>query len=142
MSDDEAQRAVALLFIVKNLELIGDIVSKSLMDLALKKITVSPKFSGDALDRIQHYHQEVEKTFQMAIDAMASQDKNLAEEVVDRKSEVNVLERELHKEHLSLLSGSTSEVIETSTVYLDVISDLKRVNSYASGIAYAVLGRI
>jgi len=27
-------------------------------------------------------------------------------------------------------------------VYLDVISDLKRINSYASGIAYAVLGRL
>jgi phosphate:Na+ symporter len=142
MSDDDAERAVSLLFIVKNLELIGDIVSKSLMDLALKKITVSPRFSAEALERIRQYHNEIEKTFQMAIDSFASQDKRLAREVVERKSEMNLQERELHKEHLSLLSGSRDEVIETSTVFLDVISDLKRINSYASGIAYAVLGKI
>jgi phosphate:Na+ symporter len=142
MSDEEAQRAVSLLFIVKNLELIGDIVSKSLMDLALKKIMVSPRFSKDALERIREYHNQIETTFQMAIDSFASQDKKLAEGVVERKSEMNILERELHKEHLSLLKGSREEVVETSTVYLDVISDLKRINSYASGIAYAVLGRL
>lgn len=142
MSDEEAQRAVTLLFIVKNLELIGDMVSKSLMDLALKKITVSPRFSGEALARIEQYHNEIEKTFQMAIDAFASQDMKLAEEVVERKSQMNILERQLHKEHLSLLHGSREEVIETSTVYLDVINDLKRINSYASGIAYAVLGKL
>ncbi len=142
MSDEDAERAVSLLFIVKNLELIGDIVSKSLMDLALKKIAVSPKFSPEALERIQEYHVEIEKTFQMAIDAFASQDARLAEEIVERKSEMNILERQLHKEHLSLLRGSKEEVTETSTIYLDVISDLKRVNSYASGIAYAVLGKL
>ncbi|MGQ9811344.1 MAG: Na/Pi symporter [bacterium] len=142
MSDEEAQRSVSLLFIVKNLELIGDIVSKSLMDLALKKIMVSPRFSREALERINQYHREVQRTFQMAISAFASQDKNLAEEVVRRKSEVNKLERELHKEHLGLLHGSREEVVETSTIYLDVINDLKRVNSLASGIAYAVLGRL
>ena len=142
MSDEEAERAVSLLFIVKNLELIGDIVSKSLMDLGLKKIAVSPRFSNDALERIGEYHREIEKTFQMAIDSFASLDRKLADEVVERKSRMNVLERELHKEHLSLLRGSKDEVIETSTIFLDVISDLKRVNSYASGIAYAVLGRL
>jgi phosphate:Na+ symporter len=142
MSDEEAERAVSLLFIVKNLELIGDMVSKSLMDLALKKITVSPRFSHEALERIEQYHDEIEKTFQMAIDSFASQDKKLAEEVVERKTQMNLLERQLHKEHLSLLHGSREEVVETSTVYLDVISDLKRINSYASGIAYAVLGKM
>lgn len=142
MSDEEAQRSVCLLFIVKNLELIGDIVSKSLMDLALKKIMVSPRFSKEALARIKQYHGEVQKTFQMAINSFASRDKNLAEEVVRRKTEMNKLERELHKEHLSLLHGSREEVAETSTIYLDVINDLKRVNSLASGIAYAVLGRL
>jgi phosphate:Na+ symporter len=142
MSEEEGQRAVSLLFTVKNLELIGDIVSKSLMDLALKKIVVSPRFSKEALERIRQYHQEIEKTFQMAIDAFAAQDRKLAEEVVERKSEMNILERQLHKEHLTLLQALREDVMETSTIYLDVISDLKRINSYASGIAYAVLGRL
>jgi phosphate:Na+ symporter len=141
MGEEESRRAVSLLFIAKNLELIGDIVSKSLMDLALKKIMGSHRFSKEALERIREYHGQIEKTFQMAIDSFASQDMKLAEEVVERKSEMNILERELHKEHLSLLKGSREEVVETSTVYLDVISDLKRINSYASGIAYAVLGK-
>ncbi len=142
MSDDEAERAVCLLFIVHRLELIGDIVSKSLMDLALKKMMVSPRFSHDALESIKVYHSEVQKAFQMAIDSFASQNKRLAEEVVGRKSELNNMERELHKNHLLGLTGDREEVAETSTIFLDVLNDLKRINSNASGIAYAVLGRL
>jgi phosphate:Na+ symporter len=142
MSDDEAQKGISLLFIVHSLELIGDIVSKSLMDLALKKMMVSPRFSPGALTDIRKYHAEVEKTFQMAIDSFASMNRRLAEDVVERKSMVNNLERELHKNHLMVLCGNREEVAETSTIYLDVLSDLKRINSQASGIAYAVLGRL
>ena len=142
MSDDEGQRAISLLFIVHSLELIGDIVSKSLMDLALKKMMVSPRFSRDALSDIRKYHGEVEKTFQMAIDSFASQNRRLAEDVVERKSELNIMERDLHKGHLLLLCGNREEVAETSTIFLDVLNDLKRINSNASGIAYAVLGRL
>ena len=142
MSDDEAQRAVCLMFIVHSLELIGDIVSKSLMDLALKKMMVSPRFSQDALGDMKQYHSEVEKTFQMAIDSFASQNRRLAEDVVERKSELNNMEREIHKNHLMVLSGDRAEVAETSTIFLDAINDLKRINSNAAGIAYAVLGRL
>jgi len=142
MSDDEAEKAVCLLFIVHSLELVGDIISKSLMDLALKKMMVSPRFSQDALENIQAYHTEVKKTFQMAIDSFASQNKRLAEDVVERKSEINNLEREIHKAHLLALSGDREEIAETSTIFLDVLNDIKRINSNASGIAYAVLGRV
>jgi phosphate:Na+ symporter len=142
MSDDEAQQGVCLLFIVHNIELIGDIVSKSLMDLALKKMMVSPRFSQEALEDIKRYHGEVEKTLQMAIDTLASRNKRLAEDVVERKSELNNLEREIHKKHLLDLSGNREEVAETSTIFLDVLNDLKRINSNAAGIAYAVLGRL
>jgi phosphate:Na+ symporter len=142
MSDDEAERGVCLLFIVHRVELIGDIVSKSLMDLALKKMMVSPRFSQDALENIKLYHAEVRTTFQMAIDSFASQNKRLAEDVVERKSELNTMERDLHKSHLLLLTGDREEVAETSTIFLDVLNDLKRINSNASGIAYAVLGRL
>lgn len=142
MSDDEAERGVGLLFIVHQVELIGDIVSKSLMDLALKKIMVSPRFSREALESIKSYHAEVQKTFQMSIDSFASRNQRLAEDVVERKSELNTMEREIHKNHLRVLCGDREEVAETSTIFLDVLNDLKRINSNAAGIAYAVLGRV
>jgi Na+/phosphate symporter len=78
----------------------------------------------------------------MAIDSFASQNKRLAEDVVERKSELNNMERELHKNHLLAMSGDREEMAETSTIFLDVLNDIKRINSNASGIAYAVLGRI
>jgi phosphate:Na+ symporter len=142
MSDDEGERAVCVLFIVHSLELVGDIISKSLMDLALKKMMISPRFSRDALNDIKIYHAEVEKVFQMAIDSFASQNKRLAEDVVERKSEINNMERKIHKSYLLALSGDREETAETSAIFLDVLNDIKRINSNASGIAYAVLGRV
>ena len=43
----------------------------------------------------------------------------------------------------SVVAGEPrEEMAETSTIFLDVLNDIKRINSNASGIAYAVLGRI
>ena len=36
---------------------------------------------------------------------------------------------------------STSESIDTSSIHLDILANLKRANSLAAGIAYAVMGR-
>ena len=41
--------------------------------------------------------------------------------------------------HLARLSGNTLESIETSSLHLDLISDMKRINSHICSIAYPIL---
>ena len=47
--------------------------------------------------------------------------------------------REYATTHLARLSHNTMQSIETSSLHLDLISDLKRINSHICSIAYPIL---
>jgi phosphate:Na+ symporter len=49
------------------------------------------------------------------------------------------LERAYAATHLERLSVNTLPSIETSSLHLDLISDLKRINSHICSIAYPIL---
>ena len=44
--------------------------------------------------------------------------------------------------HIARLHAGLPESIETSSIHLDALNDLKRINSHATNIAYVVLGEI
>jgi phosphate:Na+ symporter len=54
---------------------------------------------------------------------------------------VNVLERQLRQTHIRRLHEGLRETIDTSSIHLDLLANLKRANSLVAGIAYAVLGK-
>ena len=57
------------------------------------------------------------------------------------KSNINLMERRLRGSHMQRLREGLRETIDTSSIHLDVLAGLKRVNSLVAGIGYAVLGQ-
>ena len=51
------------------------------------------------------------------------------------------LERRYRQSHMSRLHAGLKESIDTSSIHLDILLALRQVNSFATAIAYAVLGR-
>jgi phosphate:Na+ symporter len=62
-----------------------------------------------------------------------------AQELLAQKVLFRDLERAYADSHLGRLAGNTLESIETSSLHLDLISDLKRINSHICSIAYPIL---
>jgi phosphate:Na+ symporter len=65
---------------------------------------------------------------------LASAQQLLAEKVLFRD-----LERAYAESHIERLTSNTVQSIETSSLHLDLISDLKRINSHICSIAYPIL---
>jgi phosphate:Na+ symporter len=138
------QKAVALFHIVNELEHIGDVVSKSLMSYTKKKIDENLSFSQEGLQDIAAFHAETVETLRMALAALSTWDRNLAGGTTRRKELGNRLLAESHNRHLARLRQGLKESIDTSTIHLDFVSDLERINFHATSIAAAVaeaLGR-
>lgn len=136
----DSQKAVSLLYAVDELEHIGDLVSKNLMGYARKKTKQGFSFSDEGMREMEEFHQEVLKTFQMAMDALATSNRSLAEQVVKRRGLINQLLKDMHNAHLDRLRRGLKESIETSAIHLDLMSDLERANFHATNIGYAILG--
>ena len=75
----------------------------------------------------------------MAINALTTFDNGLATKVAERREEGRILLSKYHDAHLDRLRRGFKESVETSTIHLDLISDLERINSHASNIGEHIL---
>jgi phosphate:Na+ symporter len=62
-----------------------------------------------------------------------------AERLLEEKAHFRDLEHEYAANHIARLRENTAQSIETSSLHLDLISDLKRINSHICGVAYPIL---
>ena len=62
-----------------------------------------------------------------------------AQKLLEEKARFRDLEREYAASHLSRLAVNTVQSMLTSSLHLDLISDLKRINSHICSIAYPIL---
>ncbi|HXC61289.1 MAG TPA: Na/Pi cotransporter family protein [Nitrospiria bacterium] len=139
LTAEQSQREFALLTMINDLENIGDIIDKNLLDLARKKIYKGLRFSDKGLEEIVELHQLVLKNFQLVISAFTAQDVTLAQQVIKEKIAIHQKEREFKQAHIHRLHQGLPETIETSAIHLDVLTSLKRINSHVTGMAYPIV---
>ena len=138
--DDASSRSCSeLLAFTTNLEHIGDIISKNLRKSAQKKNRKKLSFSEEGWDELLDIHARVADHLQMALGAFITRDPASARQLVREKHEFRELEQQASERHLDRLRRGRVESIETSGLHIDVVRDLKRINSHITAIAYEVL---
>jgi phosphate:Na+ symporter len=139
MTDEESQRYVEILTFTTNLEHVGDIIDKNLMELAAKKIKNRYTFSTEGLDEIRHFHGRVMDNMRLAFNVFATRDVAMARRLLAEKAMMRTAEIAAADSHFARLREGRPESIETSAIHLDVIRDLKRINGHLTSAAYPIL---
>jgi phosphate:Na+ symporter len=142
MAPDLARKEIALLSLIGNLENVGDIIDKNLMELARKKLYLHRHFSEAGWAELAAFHALVSKKLESAIAAFATNDRRLAQEVLDRRPLIRQRERELRDSHLARLRAGRPDTLETSDIHLDVLGNLKRISSHTTAIAVSILEEV
>jgi phosphate:Na+ symporter len=142
MGPDLNRKEIGLISVIGNLENIGDIIDKNLMELGRKKLYQARRFSDAGWAEIQEFHSLVSKNLERAIAAFASNDRALAQEVLDQRAPMRQRERDLRESHLGRLRAGLAESIETSEIHLDILTNLKRISSHVSAIAISILEEV
>jgi phosphate:Na+ symporter len=139
MSPDLARKEIGLISFIGNLENIGDIIDKNLMELARKKLYQGRRFSDAGEAELSEFHAIVSKNLERAIAGFAANDRTLAHEVLDQRPIVRQRERELRESHLMRLRRGLAESLETSEIHLDVLTNLKRISSHVTALVFPIL---
>ena len=135
----EADRYIQVLTFSTNLEHIGDIIDNSLMELAQTKVKKQESFSDDGLQEIKDFHNKVVENMKLAQAIFMSEDPKLAADLVAEKAVIRMAAHESSEQHFKRLSEGLPETIATSNLHLDIIRDYRRINSYITRVAYAIL---
>ena len=135
----EADRYLQIMTFATNLEHIGDIIDKSLMHIAQKKVKSQERFSDEGWKEIKDFHAQVVENMKLAQTIFLSEDPTLAQQLVDNKKTIRQAEQETSAQHFDRLREGLPETIATSALHLDIIRDYRRINSYITTVAYAIL---
>ena len=141
MDDRDGYRAMEIISFSINLEHVGDIIDKNLMDLASKKIRRGITFSKEGETDLAEFHQQVVDSLRFAVGIFMSGDMDVARQLIAAKAQLREREFALAEKYLSRLREGTPETIESYSLDLDILRDLKRVHSHICSAAYPVLER-
>jgi phosphate:Na+ symporter len=139
MTEEESRRYVEVITFTTNLEHVGDIIDKNLMELAAKKIKNRYAFSPEGLDEIRRFHGRVMDNMRLAFNVFATRDVTLARRLLAEKATTRAAELAAADSHFGRLREGRLESIETSAIHLDVMRDLKRINGHLTSVAYPIL---
>lgn len=139
LSESEGRRWTDIISFTINMEQIGDIVERVLMDIEDKKINPGREFSEAGMNEISELHGRLINNLRLGMSVFLNGDLRDAQKLLEEKTRFRDLEREYAATHLARLALNTLPSIETSSLHLDLISDLKRINSHICSIAYPIL---
>lgn len=135
----ESKRYMQILTFSTNLEHIGDIIDKNLMEMASKKIRNQDNFSRQGFSEISDLHHRVMDNMNLAQNVFMTGDVKMARKLFEEKVVLRNQEMMAAESHFKRLSQGVAETIATSSLHLDILRDLRRINSYVSLIAYPIL---
>ncbi len=88
---------------------------------------------------ICHLHERLLANLRLGMSVFLDGHVRDARKLLEEKARFRDLEREYAASHIARLQDNTAQSIETSSLHLDLISDLKRINSHICSIAYPIL---
>jgi len=139
LNDKEGRRWTDIISFTINMEQIGDIVERVLEDIETKKIKTGREFSAAGMLEITELHGDLVNNLRLAMSVFLNDDPRDAIKLLEEKTRFRDLELQYAANHLTRLTDNTLESIETSSLHLDLISELKRINSLICAVAYPIL---
>jgi phosphate:Na+ symporter len=139
LTEDEALRCQELIGACIRLEQVGDIIVRNMLAHVRKKMERRVEFTPEGWRELTSFHAAVLANARLAFNVIVSRDAATARQLVEEKDRLRGLEKDTSRSHFARLREGTVNSMETSTIHLDTIRDLKQINSLLASMAYPVL---
>ncbi|MBZ9986728.1 Na/Pi cotransporter family protein [Mesorhizobium sp. BH1-1-5] len=139
LTEDEALRCQELIGACVKLEQVGDIIVRNMLVHVKKKLERGLEFTPEGWQELCAFHSSVLANARLAFNVLVSRDPETARQLVLEKDLLREREKETSASHFVRLRDGTAKSVETSSIHLDTIRDLKQINSLLASMAYPVL---
>jgi phosphate:Na+ symporter len=139
LGEEESRRWTDIIRFTIHMEQIGDIIERVIIDIEDKKIKPQRNFSEAGMAEIVELHGRLVANLRLSMSVFLNGNVRDAQRLLEEKARFRDLERAYATTHLDRLSDRTTLSMETSSLHIDLISDLKRINSHICSIAYPIL---
>jgi len=139
LADEESRRWAEIIEMSLNLEQASDIIERMGSEIADKSLAARRAFSVEGLNELDSLLEQLRSNLQMAMSVFFSSDVAGARRLRRRKHRFRILNRRYAHAHVDRLHQQNVQSIETSSLHLGLLGDMKRLNSLFCAVAYSVL---
>ena len=139
LSEPEAMRCQELVSACVKLEQVGDIITRNMLVHIQKKRHRRLEFTEAGWHELAAMHAAVLANARLAFNVIVSRDQDIACQLVMEKDKLRDAEKLASLNHFERLRDGSPQSIETSSIHLDTIRDLKEINALLASLAYPVL---
>jgi phosphate:Na+ symporter len=136
---DEAghRRLTEILIFATNLEHAGDVVERSLTRLAAKRIKRGVDLGQDMLGSMRELADRLQSNLQLAAAAFMSENRSIARQLLDNKPVFRDIEAKATALYMESLRNGSAD--NAASLQLDVLRDLRRINSHLGAAVRPIL---
>lgn len=139
LADEESRRWAEIIEMSLNLEQASDIAERMGSEIADKSLSARRAFSLAGLNELDGLLDQLLSNLQLAMSVFFSSDVPSARRLRRRKHRFRILNRRYSHAHVDRLHQQNVQSIETSSLHLGLLGDMKRLNSLFCAVAYSVL---
>ncbi len=139
LAEEESRRWAEIIEMSLNLEQASDIVERMGSEIADKSLAARRAFSVEGLNELDSLLEQLRSNLQLAMTVFFSSDVAGARRLRRRKHRFRILDRRYAHAHVDRLHQQNVQSIETSSLHLGLLGDMKRLNSLFCAVAYSVL---
>ena len=142
LDEAEAKRCNEVMSYALNIEHIGDIIDHYLSEIAEKRMSRHLRFSAEGMAELERFYETTRSNLQLAQSVFLTRDIDLARQLVAAKVSARDIEEQSSARHMARIEKGLPETLDTSSLHLDILRDLRRINSHLATAAYPVLEEI
>ena len=141
LGEDDSRRWAEIIEMAMNLEQAGDIIERMTADIAAKSHAARRAFSPEGLTELDSLHEKLVDNLRLSLSVFLSNDLTSARRLRRSKHRFRLLDRRYAHAHVDRLHQHNVQSIETSSLHLGLLGDMKRLNSLFCAVAYNVLDK-
>ncbi|WP_101674731.1 Na/Pi cotransporter family protein [Alloalcanivorax mobilis] len=122
-----------------NLEQAGDLIEHMLEKIQERKTAQRHSFSDSGLEELTALHGLLKANLRLGLSVFLSGDEESAQQLLMEKRRFRDQQRHLAHAHLDRLHRRVVQSLETSSLHLELIGDMKRLNSLFCAVAFSAL---
>lgn len=139
LGEEDSHHWAEIIDMALNLEQAGDIIERMTSDILVKSHATRREFSSDGLLELNILYDCLIDNFRLSLSVFLSSDIASAKKLRRAKHRFCILDRRYAYAHVDRLHKQNVQSIETSSLHLGLLGDMKRLNSLFCAVAHNVL---
>ncbi len=139
ISKEQTEEVYLMMHVTKQYEHMADIIDKELRPLARKMAAENVEFSESGVQEVRAFHLKMLKQISRSLEAFRDSSLDEARNIKAKHRRYRVMEGDYRQAHYARVRKAVAESVESSEYHLDLMDALRRIDSYSTNIARALL---